>query len=93
MPENDSTLVKDTPHNKVTVSLVTNVDNKVELYCHSTAKEAKSIEFTSKMSQRFEEELSKLDNNLPGCNLEYGFMSYSESSKCSGNFKRWTGSG
>lgn len=81
MPENDSTLVKDTPHNKVTVSLVTNVDNKVELYCHSTAKEAKSIEFTSKMSQRFEEELSKLANNLPGCNLEYGFMSYSESSK------------
>ncbi len=81
MPENDSTLVKDTPQNKVTVSLITTENNKVELYCHSTAKEAKSIAFTNKMSKRFEEELSKLAHNLTCCNLDSSFIEYTEPAK------------
>ena len=40
MPEdNPPVLVKDTLHNRVTVSLVKQTDNEVNLYCHSTAKE------------------------------------------------------
>src|SRR6185437_14565029 len=38
MPENDTTIVKDTKNNTVTVSLITGTENEVELYCHSTAK-------------------------------------------------------
>jgi transposase len=81
MPENDTTLVKNTLQNKVTVSLVTSTDNKVELYCHSTAKEAKSIAFTNKMGKRFEEELTKLASNLPGCDLDSIFAKYTEPTK------------
>ena len=77
MPENDTTLVKDSAHNKVTVSLVTKATDEIELYCHSTAKEAKSIAFTNKMTKRFEEELSKLANNLPACDLYSDFSEYS----------------
>lgn len=75
MPENDHVIVKDTTNNKVTVSLVNNKDT-LDLYCHSTAKEAKVIEFTNKMSTRFEEELSKLNQNLPACNLYVNFEEF-----------------
>lgn len=76
MPENDTTLVKDTENNKVTVSLVAQSDDEVNLYCHSTAKEAKALEFTNKMAKRFEEELLKLSQNLPSCNLDSDFTEY-----------------
>lgn len=77
MPENDTTVVKDTVKNTVTVSLVKTTDNKVELYCHSTAKEAKAVAFTDKMALRFEEELTKLASNLPACDLYADFSEYS----------------
>lgn len=77
MPENDTTIVKDTSQNKVTVSLVTTPTNTVELYCHSSAKEAKSIAFMDKMSKRFEDELIKLSNNLSSCILDNSFIEYS----------------
>ena len=77
MPENDHVIVKDTAHNKVTVSMITkDTDNTVSLYCHSTAKELKSIEFINKMATRFEEELTKLANNLPACDLYADFSQY-----------------
>lgn len=76
MPENDTTIVKDTKNNTVTVSLVTATENEVELYCHSTAKEAKATEFTTKMTKRFEEELSKLSQNLLACDLYNNFSEF-----------------
>ena len=77
MPNDDSSIVvKDTTHNKVTVSLVKQTDREVNLYCHSTAKEAKATEFTDKTAQRFETELAKLANNLPGCDLYTDFSEY-----------------
>lgn len=70
MPDNDTTiLVKDTPQNQVTVSLVNQTATTVDLHCHSSAKEAKTIEFTTKMTRRFEDELAKIATNLPSCNL------------------------
>lgn len=68
MPDAEQVLVKDTCDNKVTVSLV-NKETTVDLYCHSSAKEAKVIEFTNKTIKRFEEELIKLNQNLPACHL------------------------
>ncbi|NBR99803.1 MAG: hypothetical protein EBT42_05440 [Actinobacteria bacterium] len=82
MPENDSTIVKDSLRNTVTVSLVTKEDKQVELYCHSTAKEAKATEYINKMSQRLEEELQKLANNLPACDLYTDFSEYSKEQSC-----------
>lgn len=76
MPENDTTLVKDTENNKVTVSLVTESADEINLYCHSTAKEAKALEFNNKMTKRFEEELHKLAQNLPSCNLDTDLSEY-----------------
>lgn len=76
MPENDTTIVKDTKNNTVTVSLVNGTANEVELYCHSTAKEAKAIEFTTKMTKRFEEELAKLTQNLVACDLYDDFSEF-----------------
>jgi transposase len=52
------------------------INSTVNLYCHSTAKEAKSIEFMNKMSKRFEEELTKIANNLPACDLYADFTEY-----------------
>lgn len=75
MPENNNVVVKDTTNNKVTVSLVSN-ENTVNLYCHSTAKEAKVIEFTDKMVKRFEDDLLKLNQNLPSCNLYTDIAEY-----------------
>src|SRR6185437_11814015 len=80
MPENDTTIVKDTKNNTVTVSLVTGAENEVELYCHSTAKEAKATEFTTKMTKRFEEELAKLTQNLVACDLYNDFSEFNEQS-------------
>lgn len=77
MPENDTMVVKDTAKNTVTVSVVTKADKQVELYCHSSAKEAKAVAFTDKMALRFEEELSKLANNLPACDLYTDYSEYS----------------
>jgi transposase len=77
MPEDDTAvIVKDTANNKVTVSLINKSDKEIELYCHSTAKEAKAIEFNKKTTKRFEDELNKLSNNLPACNLYTDFEEY-----------------
>lgn len=71
MPEDCSqVLVKDTLHNKVTVSLVQLNATEIDLYCHSTAKEEKSKVFTNKMVQCFEEELHKLNMGLKYCDLQ-----------------------
>lgn len=79
MPENDKIIVKDTKSNQVTVSLI-QAKEEINLYCHSTAKELKSIEFNTKMCKRFEEELTKLNNNLPACNLTTEIKEYSNQS-------------
>lgn len=76
MPDNDTTIVKDTKNNTVTVSLVTGTDNEVELYCHSTAKEAQATEFTTKMTKRFVDELAKLAQNLLACDLHHDFSEF-----------------
>jgi hypothetical protein len=69
MPENNTTVVKDTKNNTVTVSLIKGSSDELDLYCHSTAKEGKAIEFATKMSKRFEEEVHKLSQNLLACDL------------------------
>jgi len=76
MPENDTTIVKNTKNNTVTVSLVNSTDNEVELYCHSTAKEAQATEFTTKMTKRFVAELTKLSQNLLACDLHQDFSEF-----------------
>ena len=76
MPTNDHVIVKDTVRNKVTVSLVTNDNDTINLYCHSTAKELKTIEFINKMAVRFEEELTKITHNLLACDLYAGIHEY-----------------
>ena len=63
-------MVKDTPQNKVEVALVENGD-EVELYCHSSAKEAQSKDFVNKVSLRLEEELTKLNMGLKYCDLQF----------------------
>ena len=68
LPIDNHTVVKDTLNNVVTASMVQR-EGVVDLYCHSTAKEAQTIEFTNKVAKRFEEELNKLKNNLRACNL------------------------
>ena len=70
MPEVNHAVVKDTLHNKVTVSLVKETESEVSLYCHSTAKEAQVKVFTNKMISRFEEELIKLNSGLKFCDLQ-----------------------
>jgi transposase len=59
------------------------INSTVNLYCHSTAKEAKSIEFNNKMTKRFEEELTKLANNLPACDLYANFTEYTKTQSAS----------
>lgn len=76
MPDNDTTIVKDTPRNKVTVSLVNKSETEIELYCHSTAKEAQSRQFTNKIAKRLEAELAKLQTNLKACYLYNNFSEY-----------------
>lgn len=76
MPDNDTAIVKDVPNNKVTVSLVSKSESEVELYCHSTAKEAQSRQFVTKAAKRLEEELSKLQENLKACYLYNNFNEY-----------------
>ena len=76
MPDNDTTIVKNTKNNTVTVSLITGSENEVDLYCHSTAKEAKATEFTTKMTKRYEEELAKLSQNLIACDLHNNFSEF-----------------
>lgn len=64
-------VVKEALHNKVSVSLVKSNENaeEVELYCHSSAKEEQNKLFVDKMSQRLEEELTKLNTGLQCCDL------------------------
>ena len=66
LPEDAQTiLVKDAPHNKVSATLLKNEDTEeLELYCHSEAKQAKTIAMHSKSEARFEDELQKLANGL-----------------------------
>ena len=57
-------MVKESVNNKVTASIIRNIDNEVTLYCHSEAKEAKSKSMINKAQKRFEDELKKLANGL-----------------------------
>ncbi len=61
----DKVLVKESVNNTVTAQLVKDTEaNEVLLYCHSQAKEEKSLNMISKAEARFEEELIKLANGL-----------------------------
>lgn len=71
-------MVKDTPQNKVEVALVENGD-EVELYCHSSAKEAQSKDFINKVSLRLEEELTKLNMGLKYCDLQFDLKHVTDS--------------
>lgn len=66
MPDNlDSVIVKEEAGNRVKASLFKNEETgELELYCHSTAKEAKTKQMQSKSVTRFEDELQKLLNGL-----------------------------
>ena len=66
IPEDpEAILVKESSSNKVSATLVNNDDTKeLELYCHSEAKQAKTMEMHSKSEARFEDELQKLVHGL-----------------------------
>ena len=66
VPEDaQAVLVKDNPNNTVSATLVKNDDaGELELYCHSQAKQAKTIAMRSKSEDRFEDALQKLVNGL-----------------------------
>jgi transposase len=66
MPEGkEKVLVKESASNTVQVALVKNeMTNEFELYCHSTAKEAKSTQMVSQAMARYEMELKKLAEGL-----------------------------
>jgi transposase len=71
MPDAEALVVKDTPNNQVTISQQINPDrpNVIDVYCHSTAKEAKIIGFMDKAMQQFEAELDQWAETLPTCHL------------------------
>ena len=66
VPENEDTiLVKEQAGNTVTAVLVQNdKTEELELYCHSSAKEAKAKQMISKIASRYETELQKLSDGL-----------------------------
>lgn len=65
-PDNvDSVIVKKDRNNVVSASLVENTTtDELELYCHSTAKQEKTIQMVSKLSEKYEAELKKLASGL-----------------------------
>lgn len=65
MPDVETVIAKQDSGNEVKVALVSSPDSdEVELYCHSEAKEAKAHELATKMTQRYEMELTKLAEGL-----------------------------
>jgi transposase len=69
-----SVLVKEDQNNRVEVQLVENADsNELELYCHSTAKEAKSAVMVDKARTQYQDELDRLSAGLTkkGCTKDY----------------------
>jgi transposase len=74
-PDNiDSVIVKNDNSNLVKASLVENTETEeLELYCHSTAKQEKTIQMVNKFAERYENELRKLLLGLTkkGCTKKY----------------------
>lgn len=77
MPENElSVIVKATNNNCVQAILSKNeTTDELELYCHSTAKEAKTKEMVNSTTQRYETELKKL---AAGIHKKRGLKAYSK---------------
>jgi hypothetical protein len=64
MPTENIT-VKDVPNNKVKVAFIKNEDqNEVMLYCHSTAKENKKLDYVKLRLKKYTENLDSLSNNF-----------------------------
>jgi len=64
-PELEMVTVREDRHRLIRAALVTNQDTQeVELYCHSTAKEAKEEGIKNRFERRFEEELKKVQAAL-----------------------------
>ena len=65
MPDAQQVIVKQETGNTVKASLVINEEtDETELYCQSEAKEAKAKEIVTKMTQRYETELTRLAQGL-----------------------------
>ena len=67
-------IVKEDKNNIVHARMVENKKtSELELYCHSSAKEAKSKKMIDEVSARYEEELQKLSDGLAkkGCTKKY----------------------
>ena len=75
IPENiDKVIVKEDKNNIVQARMIENKEtSEWDLYCHSSAKEAKSKQMISQVSARYEEELKKLSDGLTkkGCTKKY----------------------
>jgi transposase len=64
-PDAIQVLIKETTHNTVRAALVSNEETgEQELYCHSTAKEAKSTAMLTQSASRYEEALQQLHQGL-----------------------------
>jgi hypothetical protein len=63
--ENEATLVKDQPNQKVRVQRIFNEEtDEVELYCHSQAREEKERTIQNQFAERFETALQSLADGL-----------------------------
>lgn len=74
MPDSEEIIVKKTRNNIVKASLIKNEETKeLELYCHSSAMEAKNKQMVSKAEERYELKLKNLSNGLTkkGCTKKY----------------------
>ena len=75
IPEDaNKVIVKEDKNNIVHARMVENKKtSELELYCHSSSKEAKSKKMIDEVSARYEEELQKLSDGLAkkGCNKKY----------------------
>ena len=75
IPEDaNKVIVKEDKNNIVHARMVENKKtSELELYCHSSAKEAKSKKMIDEVSARYEEELQKLSDGLAkkGCTKKY----------------------
>ena len=61
----DGVVVKEDSYNKVTTYLLNNANsNEAELYCHSEAMEAKSVDLLNKFKKRFTDALTIVKNGL-----------------------------
>jgi len=60
MPDTDAVVIKDSPHNRIE-AVMHRVGDEVYVHCHTTARKNKEESIRSRLQQRFEEELERIE--------------------------------